>query len=402
MRQPTLLLTLIATVLTLTGLAAQGDGTIFLRNASFEDMPRHSSTPTGWTDCGFPGESPPDIHPDPTLEFEVRKPPQDGNTYLGLVVRDVDTWERVGQRLSAPLVGGQCYEFRIQLARSELYRSQSRRTRRPENYVTPVKLRVRAGNSICDPGQIIGESSLVSNYDWREFRLKLQPDADYSHLILEAFYETPILIPYNGNVLVDNASPLVPIDCATEAPLAAEPPLAAAEPAEPPRNPEQDIELTPIRPRRVPPPSPAPETALTGKGAEPPKPVVRLGRTEAAIEEGQVFAVEDITFVANSAELEEESEAALQEIVGFLRQNENVVVEIGGHASYKASPQFANEISERRAREVVTYLREHSIGHERMLPKGYGKSHPVCMEDSRDCNQRNQRVEVKILKLRSK
>ena len=384
------------------GVSAQGDGTIFLRNPSFEDLPQHSRVPVGWTDCGFPGESAPDIHPDPAREWQVTKRPQDGMTYLGMVVRDVDTYERVGQRLGVPFRGGQCYEMRINLARSETYMSQSRKTGLPENFVTPTKLRVWGGNSVCGELQLLGQSPLVSNFKWQEFRLKLTPEADYSHIVLEAYYEQPILFPYNGNLLLDNVSPIKPIDCDkdlsvpdTEEPVTED--LIAE--ATPPVNPEDEITITQLPTPRSPSPAPPPPTR-TPRAPEEPK--VKLGKTEAVVKEGAVFQVEDITFVANSAELQEDSEAALQEIVGFLRANEGVVVEIGGHASYKASPQFAMEISEARAQEVVNYLREHSIGVGRMLPQGYGKARPVCTEDSQDCNRRNQRVEVKILKLKTK
>lgn len=77
------------------------EGTIQLTNPSFEDVPRHSRVPRGWYDCGFPGESAPDTQPDPT--FQVNKAAADGETYLGLVVRDNDTWESISQKLTRPV-----------------------------------------------------------------------------------------------------------------------------------------------------------------------------------------------------------------------------------------------------------------------------------------------------------
>ena len=84
---------------------------IRLVNASFEDTPKQSSPPMGWTDCGFTGESAPDVHP--SNFWQVSKPAFNGRTYMGLVVRHNDTWERVSQMLESPLVGGQCYNFSI-------------------------------------------------------------------------------------------------------------------------------------------------------------------------------------------------------------------------------------------------------------------------------------------------
>ena len=111
---------------------------IQLINPSFEDMPRHSKAPRAWSDCGFKGESAPDIQPSGI--FSVTKPAADGNTYLGLVVRDNDTWESVGQELSKPLEKGKCYSFSISLCRSELYISISRLSDQTANYTAPAKL----------------------------------------------------------------------------------------------------------------------------------------------------------------------------------------------------------------------------------------------------------------------
>jgi len=72
-----------------------------LNNPSFEDTPSIGITPKCWLDCGMPGETPPDIQPN---QFRVDKSPQHGNTYLGMVTRDSDTWEAVGQMLETPLV----------------------------------------------------------------------------------------------------------------------------------------------------------------------------------------------------------------------------------------------------------------------------------------------------------
>ncbi|MBC6996413.1 OmpA family protein [Neolewinella lacunae] len=384
------LLTLTLSIYAAAALSAQGDGTLFLRNPSFEDMPRNSAAPLGWTNCGFPVETPPDIHPDPKFEFSVSKRPFDQKTYLGMVTRENETYESVGQQLGAPMVGGQCYEFRIHLARSEVYLSRSRLTGAPSNYNTPIRLKIYGGYSICDRAQELGRSAVVSNYDWQEYRIKLSPDEDYTHITLEAFYNTPMLVPYNGNLLLDNIQPIRPIDCEKDLNL---PDGPAEAPVVVLTNPENRIRTTPVTPRGS-------QNPPNGSNSSPPAPKVKLGLTEAALREGQVFAIEEITFKANSAELEAESEEALQEIVGFMQQNKNVVVEIGGHASRLASPSFANSLSENRARSVVSYLKTYNIGFERMLPKGYGNSRPVCMDNAPDCNRRNQRVEVKILKLR--
>ena len=369
-------------------------GEIQLRNPSFEDMPRNSAAPRGWTDCGFPGETPPDVHPDPRFEFQVSKQAQHGKTYLGMVTRDNETYESVGQQMTAAFVGGQCYELNLQLARSDTYLSRSQRTKLPSNYVTPVVLRVYGGWSVCDRQEKLGQSEIVTNYDWSEYRFKLSPSKPYTHLVFEVYYKPQSMLPYNGNILLDNVKPLKPIDCDKDLSIpdepTEEPPLTLVDP-------DDDIETAPVVPRQVT-PDPAPATSPT-PAPEPEEPKVKLGKTTAALKEGQIFRIENITFKANSAELEEQSTEALDELVGFLSANQNVIIEVGGHASYKASPAYANSLSDQRARSVVEWLKEHSVASNRMLPRGYGKTRPVCVTADADCNTRNQRVEVKILRL---
>ncbi|MFK8163304.1 MAG: OmpA family protein [Lewinella sp.] len=396
MLQPIRLLLFCCALLTTLSVSAQmQDGLIFLGNPSFEDMPRNSSPPRGWTNCGAPGETPPDVHPDPEFLFKVGMAAQHENTFLGMVTRDTETFESVGQRLGTPFKAGQCYRFDIQLARSRVYLSMSRVTRQPTNYVTPIKLRIFGGYSVCDRAQLLGESDLVGNYDWKNYPIKLSPEDDFTHIVLEAYYKQPSLLPYNGNILLDNARPLRPIQCDDEAAMLAQDPVAD-NPEPQPQDPAQLIVTTPVTPRGV----DRPEPQLPTQSPPPQEPTIRLGNTEAILKEGQVFAIENISFKADSDELEDESADALEEIVGFMQQNENVIVEIGGHASRMAGNTYATRLSENRAKTVVSYLKSRRIGFERLLPKGYGKSRPVCMDDTKDCNRQNQRVEVKILKIK--
>jgi outer membrane protein OmpA-like peptidoglycan-associated protein len=394
--QPLRLLLFCCALLTTLSVSAQmQDGLIFLRNPSFEDMPRNSSPPRGWTDCGGHGETPPDVHPDPEFLFKVGMAAQHENTFLGMVTRDTETYESVGQQLSSPLKAGQCYRFDIQLARSRVYLSMSRVTRQPTNYVTPIKLRVFGGYSVCDLGQLLGESELVDNYDWENYSIKLSPEDDFTHIVLEAYYKQPSLLPYNGNILLDNAQPLRPIDCDDVFAMIAGKPFVGS-PEQQPTDPDEGIITTPVIPRGGNRPNPPPPVLNT-----PPKePTVRLGKTEAILKEGQIFSIEKISFKANSAELEDESEEALEEIVGFMQQNESVIVEIGGHASRMATNKYADQLSTNRAKTVVSYLMSRRIEIKRLLPKGYGNNRPVCFEGTKECNRQNQRVEVKILKVK--
>ena len=186
---------------------------IFLDNPSFEDAPSVAHPPIGWYYCGHPGESPPDIHPGGF--FGVERLAQDGATFVGMVVRDNGTFEGIGQKLTSPLQAGHCYSFSLYAARSEAYQSISRTTYGPANYSHPVTLLIWGGFNNCGHRELLARSSAILYEDWKLYSFSLQPKEAYTHFSIEAYFAVPGA-PYNGNVLVDHASPLVMVDCEGE------------------------------------------------------------------------------------------------------------------------------------------------------------------------------------------
>ena len=191
---------------------------IKLNNPSFEGFPSAGITPENWYDCGsinFPSESPPDMHPSPIPLFDVTTPAKNGNTYIGLVVRDNDTWESISQRLSTPLTIGNCYNFSLYLARSANYVSavgdrksnasiEGRNPNTMVNHNTPAILRIWGGNGYCQKKELLKSTTEIAHTDWIEYQFKFEPNTRMTYLTLEAFYKTPTPWPYNGNLLIDN------------------------------------------------------------------------------------------------------------------------------------------------------------------------------------------------------
>ncbi|RMD73188.1 MAG: hypothetical protein D6818_05150, partial [Bacteroidetes bacterium] len=190
---------------------AQTPGPVRLANPSFEDEPGASKVPARWANCGNEEESPPDVQPG---AFGIDLPAADGQTYLGLVVRDNETWEAVGQRLPVPLSPDTCYQLDLYLGRArELYsvsRSQNQRT----NFITPVLLRVwGADTELCARGDILAVSEPVKWFGWHRQRLILQPVHEVRYLTLEAWYAPDFGRGVNGHLLVDGLSELTPVPC---------------------------------------------------------------------------------------------------------------------------------------------------------------------------------------------
>ncbi len=358
--------------------------TIKLTNPSFEGNPLEGGLlnyknkfPRGWTDCGFRGETPPDVHPVANGSFSVSKAPSDGNTYIGMVVRDNDTWEQISQRLTRRIQKGKCYKFSIDVARSETYLSQSQLTGKPSNYVKPIKLRIYGGTETCGKEELLGETSLVKNTRWLSYAFRFEPVADYTHIVLEAFYNTPTLYPYNGNILIDNASHIVEVPCDGE-----EPAVAAVE--EPKPKVKEEPQVTPPKIVNVSP-------------TRNDKPKILKSLDIKKVRKGQTIRIDKLYFDANSSEIPLTSHPVLIEIYDFMNNNNNVVIEIGGHTNTIPPHAFCDKLSAERARSVAFFLRDKGIAGKRLLYKGYGKRNPLTLDTSQEGRKENQRVEIKIL-----
>lgn len=362
--------------------AAQKETPIFLSNPSFEDIPNAGQTPSGWTNCGAASETPPDVQPG---SFEVSKPPSHGSSYLGLVVRDNETWESVSQRLSRPLEANQCYEFSMDLCKSELYMSTSKATNLPANYATPARLLIWGGTGSCGKQELLYETAIITNTRWIATVFRLHPKkGNYSHIMIEAYYKTPVLFPYNGNVMVDNASPIKQIPC----------------------NPEQMPDMVEKKDKDKP-----AVKKLTSKGGDTtkgptapkptavtkPEPTVTYKGEK--IKKGSIIRLDKVYFDANKFDVKTESETGLKEVFTFLRSNPEVVVEIGGHTNNIPNDQFANDLSTNRAKSVVDWLVAQGITASRVQYKGYGKTRPIEPNTTLEGRRKNQRVEIKVLNI---
>lgn len=356
--------------------------TIRLYNPSFEDVPKHSDPPRGWSDCGAPGESPPDVHPTP--QFNVLRPAFKGNTYLGMVTRDNDTWEAVTQRLPSPIVANQCYEFSIYLCRSDTYTSATRANPQGEyKFTEPVKLRVWGSSGYCEKRELLAESSPVKNVQWQKFEFKFEPSNTHQYIILEAFYKTPVLFPYNGNLLLDNASDIVPISCddpQKEALIAVmeEPSRPATKATKNIAKEESQIIVTKANNRKI-----------------DEKPRLDIKRDN--LKRGSTFAIDNLYFEADSTNIPEVCFPVLDEIYSFMKENSDIIIEIGGHTNSIPSHEYCNKLSLARAKSVANYIIEKGIPARRVFYKGYGKTKPIADDSTMEGKKKNQRVEIRVL-----
>ena len=391
----------------------EGQEVITLANPSFEGLAhsgdgRNGNAIPGWRDCGpyrFPNETPPDLHnsidPNDYVDnehkyFGVTKLASDGRTFLGMVARDNDSHESVSQRLEAPLRGGQCYTFSIELSRSKVYISPYPETNNSKSYTQPIVMRIYGGSNYCDRRQLLAESPKIENTDWQQYDFTFKPDRDYRFITIEAFYKVPIMLSYNGNLLLDNASTIVETLCPEDQPIADV--EIEEEPEEKPDvKPKNTIKNDPIATQTKPIEREKPTRTLPD--FEKPKINTELDRQE--IVKGQVVNIKNLFFEADKSDIDQKSHESLDELVKFLKNYDDVRVEIGGHTNARQPHEWCDSLSTLRAKAVAEYLFEQGVPKSQVEYKGYGKRKPIASNKTLEGRNRNQRVEIKILEFDS-
>ena len=380
------------------------DAVITLSNPSFEDTPRAGTHRfvgiKGWVDCGsseFRDESPPDIHtqnPEDPI-FGVTKAASDGETYLGMVTRDNETWESVSQKLEMPLESGKCYTFSIDLAKSKTYfkvmdvlefDTDKPKPTQSSPASKPSVLRIWGGVNYCPRNQLLAESEPITNTDWETYTFEFTPNINTKAISFEAFYKTPVLDPYFGHILLDNASEIKQIPCPGDELLAAVEEKPKSKNAKPPHL------------RRA--QKPKKEESVAIDDAQPKKKILKdLERSK--MYKGQKINIDNLYFAANKSEITNESFDVLDEVVSFLQENVDVRIEVGGHTNGTPKHEFCDSLSRVRAKEVAQYLNQKGVKGGQLQFKGYGKRKPIADNQTKSGRKKNQRVEIKILSIDS-
>lgn len=391
-------LSLFTLLLTISYNQGMAQDVITLANPSFEDIPRAGARGLfgikGWFDCGrieFRNETPPDIHTENPNDpiFGVTKAASDGETYLGIVTRENETWESVSQKLDQPLEAGKCYTFSIDLARSETYFSSMGKDdsvsdqKKATPPSKPAVLRIWGGVNYCPRNQLLAESVPITNTNWKTYTFEFTPNINTRAISLEAFYKTPVLDPYFGHILVDNASQIMQVPCPGEEIFAAVDKKPKAKNEKPPH----------LRRKQKPKKKESVGAVAETKTKE--KILKKLDRSK--IFKGQKINVDNLYFAANQSEITEESFDVLDEVVSFLQDNQDVKIEVGGHTNSTPKHEWCDSLSRVRAREVAQYLNEKGVRGSQLQFKGYGKRKPVADNSTKAGRLKNQRVEIKIL-----
>jgi hypothetical protein len=200
----------------------QNSNVIKVANKSFEGKPVIGVSYfnlSKWKDRGselFAGETPPDIHPIGAWGNNML--PTEGASYIGLVMRDNETFESVYQKLLGELIADSCYKFSIDIGRSRIYSSRSRITDQKTNYIQPTIFRLVSYTHEYNfmKEEVLAYTQPIDYFGWESYDFVIKPKKNVSRIALENYFNPEAKVPYNGHILLDNMSDFTKISCPVE------------------------------------------------------------------------------------------------------------------------------------------------------------------------------------------
>lgn len=109
---------------------------------------------------------------------------------------------------------------------------------------------------------------------------------------------------------------------------------------------------------------------------------------------GLVITMGDVLFGTDQASLNEDGMRTTQKLADVLQQHPQRTVLIEGFTDSTGTAAHNQELSERRADAVRGALQEMGVAPVRIAIHGYGETHPVAANDTKENRQLNRRVEI--------
>lgn len=111
---------------------------------------------------------------------------------------------------------------------------------------------------------------------------------------------------------------------------------------------------------------------------------------------GASYTIDDILFETNSSKIVESSKLVIKGFANWLKDNQEVKVEIQGHTDDVGADEANMALSMDRAFSVMEFLLELSINPDRLTFKGYGETSPKYSNDSNENRSKNRRTDFLI------
>ena len=111
----------------------------------------------------------------------------------------------------------------------------------------------------------------------------------------------------------------------------------------------------------------------------------------------QEIRLEGVFFETNSDKLRADAVQRLDQAVQTLRLNEDLEIEVAGYTDSSGAASYNQQLSQRRAEAVRSYLVANGIAAGRLSARGYGEADPVADNTTPAGRARNRRVMLRVL-----
>ncbi|MDN5782240.1 MAG: OmpA family protein, partial [Luteimonas sp.] len=108
-----------------------------------------------------------------------------------------------------------------------------------------------------------------------------------------------------------------------------------------------------------------------------------------------------VTFAFDKSEVQPQFYPVLDNVAGTLQQYNQTIIEVAGHTDSVGSDAYNQQLSQKRADAVASYLNSRGIMRDRMITVGAGETRPVASNDTDAGRASNRRVEITLVPVRS-
>ena len=135
---------------------------------------------------------------------------------------------------------------------------------------------------------------------------------------------------------------------------------------------------------------------------------IKMDKIDLGVDIGKIIHINPIYFDINKSTIRKDASAELDKVVQVMKDNPNMVIELGSHTDCRSSASYNLTLSDKRAKSSAQYIISKGISKERIYGKGYGESKLInncgcegnikstCSEQEHQLNRRTEFVITKF------
>ena len=116
-----------------------------------------------------------------------------------------------------------------------------------------------------------------------------------------------------------------------------------------------------------------------------------------AIQKNATYLMEGISFEPASDILKTSSEKSLKNLIAFLKQNDNLKVELSCHTDNTLDAMIGKQLTEAQAKSLLHKLVDLGVAISQVKTIGKGSSKSIALNNTEKGRQKNNRIELKII-----